>query len=446
MEPGSIFAGFEQYLFSDDETVQSAFSSGLIVLDTNVILNLYKMDATARNAWLAVLEKLADRLWISHQAIVEFWRNRATAAVHPQVAYQTLNKLRGAQKTIVEEYSKWQSSRGIAEGADNPLDALETALDRLTGDIDGFIKERVSHFSADPAQDELVRRLGPILDGRVGAPYDAHQLNAVYQEADERFASKIPPGYMDDGNNPDTAVGKNTDKKYGDYVLWRQTLEHARTTFHQRDDYPVLLLVTADFKEDWWRKVDVSTVEGSASRSSHTRAARYELITEARETAGATLVLRSPSEFLRLAASGVGVDVSQGIIDSTDAASLSEEQSDTDPPAGVVPDRLFVYFDKAEMAEGHDDEEGFRVISGHTRAEATSTTPPGVVRLRQRLLEQGVFVEADAGMWRLTTPYVFSSASAAATVMLARNSNGLTEWRNSQGVTLKELRSQLDMQ
>ncbi|MFD4759474.1 PIN-like domain-containing protein [Streptomyces sp. NPDC058439] len=48
----------------------------MVVLDTNVLLNLYRSNARTRQDTLAVLTRLRDRLWVPHQVLTEFWRNR----------------------------------------------------------------------------------------------------------------------------------------------------------------------------------------------------------------------------------------------------------------------------------------------------------------------------------------------------------------------------------
>ena len=57
-------------------------------LDANVLLNPYKLDADTRDKWLDLLEQLGTNhqsLWISHQAVKEFWNNRTTAAMFTEV-------------------------------------------------------------------------------------------------------------------------------------------------------------------------------------------------------------------------------------------------------------------------------------------------------------------------------------------------------------------------
>ena len=46
------------------------------MLDTNVLLDMYRYSAGTRNDFFALFEKIADRIWIPHQVGLEFSRNR----------------------------------------------------------------------------------------------------------------------------------------------------------------------------------------------------------------------------------------------------------------------------------------------------------------------------------------------------------------------------------
>ena len=98
------------------------------------------------------------------------------------------------------------------------------------------------------------------------------------------------------------------------------------------------------------------------------------------------------------------------------------------------------YFLKGPDAagEGEDRPDGFLVLAGATaRIEATASLSPSFGRLRTRLLASGHLVEQN-GVYELADDYLFKSPSTAAMTLLGRNANGRTEWKDSEGVTLKE--------
>lgn len=225
--------------------------------------------------------------------------------------------------------------------------------------------------------------------------------------------SRITNAYLDDG--------KGTDKKYGNFVLWRQTLDHF-TTLRSGAPGPVaLVLVTADQKDDRWRKTGAQ-VEGEPRR-----AARYELTVEARREAGATLIMLSPTDFRRSAEQSFNIGLSQEIIDSTQATSTSNNSDDSESP--LIEDALHLTLLGTRSAEGFDHDNGILVTSGHIRAVPTSTTPGNVLNYRDTLLENGTFEEVNDDTWKLVQPHLFRSASTAAAVMLGRSANGLDKWK-----------------
>ena len=73
---GDLYAGFESYSTPAQADYEYLFSDGMIVVDANVLLDLYLYHETTRDEFIRVLERLQERLWVPHQAVKEFWRNR----------------------------------------------------------------------------------------------------------------------------------------------------------------------------------------------------------------------------------------------------------------------------------------------------------------------------------------------------------------------------------
>jgi len=79
-----LYDGFEGYRTPTDGHYQEVLTKGLVVPDANVLLNLYRYNAQTQADLFAVLKRLGDRLWVPHQVLVEFWRNRESALRDPQ--------------------------------------------------------------------------------------------------------------------------------------------------------------------------------------------------------------------------------------------------------------------------------------------------------------------------------------------------------------------------
>ena len=62
------------------------------------------------------------------------------------------------------------------------------------------------------------------------------------------------------------------------------------------------------------------------------------------------------------------------------------------------------------------------------------------IKLREKLINEGVLVNKGE-LLEFSDDYIFSSPSTAAVMVMGRNANGLTEWKTSDGKTLKEYES-----
>ena len=73
---GGIYDDFPGFRLPPDQELDEALQAALVVIDANVLLNLYRYNESTRDDLLGVLQKVGDRLWVPHQVMKEFWRNR----------------------------------------------------------------------------------------------------------------------------------------------------------------------------------------------------------------------------------------------------------------------------------------------------------------------------------------------------------------------------------
>jgi hypothetical protein len=108
--------------------------------------------------------------------------------------------------------------------------------------------------------------------------------------------------------------------------------------------------------------------------------------------------------------------------------------------SGTQSEALFL---KAQGADGRGlyTEEGLVVLKGSTgrRENVPSIRGTANERSRERLIESGV-VRAEGDRIVFTKDHVFSSPSKAAVALLGRTANGWSEWKDSEGRTLDQLK------
>lgn len=98
------------------------------------------------------------------------------------------------------------------------------------------------------------------------------------------------------------------------------------------------------------------------------------------------------------------------------------------------------YIKAARGADGQGEptSDGF-VVFKNSKAAATvvNSITPNFIKYRQKLIAEGALVDKGE-YFEFSDDYIFSSPSTAAVMIMGRNANGLTEWKNKEGKTLKE--------
>lgn len=90
-------------------------------------------------------------------------------------------------------------------------------------------------------------------------------------------------------------------------------------------------------------------------------------------------------------------------------------------------------------ASGRVTDEGFVIFANsQARINDTDAIPPYIAEIRRAFIDDGTF-QPDGDHYRIAKDILLTSPSAAAAVVLARSSNGRTNWRNAEGTTLKDL-------
>lgn len=98
---------------------------------------------------------------------------------------------------------------------------------------------------------------------------------------------------------------------------------------------------------------------------------------------------------------------------------------------------LFIKATRGCDASGEQTSEGFLVLKGSKIADSiTPSISKSIKDFRTELINSNVIVD-----YEFKEDYIFSSPSYAATIVMGRSANGLTEWRTIDGKILKNLES-----
>ncbi|PWD97520.1 GIY-YIG nuclease family protein [Marinilabilia rubra] len=99
---------------------------------------------------------------------------------------------------------------------------------------------------------------------------------------------------------------------------------------------------------------------------------------------------------------------------------------------------FFIKAARGADAQGEPSSDGFVVFKNSKAANSTvASMTNNLLNLRQKLIDEKVLI-LNGDILEFPEDFIFSSPSTAASIVLGRNSNGLTEWKLKTGKTLRE--------
>ena len=281
----SMFKGHFQ---ESEATRRDLWKKAIFVFDANVLLNLYRYSDSAQKEFLRILTSIKGRSWLPEQCAYEFLENRISVISGQVRAYADVRK---QLSEVKDTFSRSKGHPFISEEGFNKLESVIENLNKEISDRESNLKEMIGN-------DQILSELAEIFDEQVGERYSNDELSKLFTEGEKRYAERIPPGYKDGKKNPNASSVSERRSNFGDYILWRQTLDMAKGKSES------VIFVTDDQKEDWWQISSGTTV-----------GPRPELIAEFCEETAQKILIYTPDNFLRDAEPNLNQSISDETID-----------------------------------------------------------------------------------------------------------------------------------
>jgi predicted nucleic acid-binding protein len=291
-----------------DSDFSSLWENATFVFDTNFLLDLYRGSRSRTEDFLKILEKIQDRVWLPYQVADEFFNRREEVIDKEKASFQEAKSLLKKWKDDLHSFNALkgkleQSGRIVLSEVESLYDEQTAYFDAVNRVEEAFL-ERIEqltdeHSFLNAEEDSILDRLHVLFNAKIGDPIDEKTLQSRYKEAEDRYKQSKPPGFMDSK--------KDGNRKYGDYLIWREILDFAK-----KESCPIIF-VTGDKKEDWWNK------KKGEITSPHTGLRR-----EFQEDVKQLFWMYQPARFLEIARDRFNVEIDLRSIEETDAISDAE--------------------------------------------------------------------------------------------------------------------------
>lgn len=229
----SKFPGY--YLPTDDE-FKDLWEHGLFVLDTNVLLDIFRYSTETVDALINTIINLKKRVWIPYRVSLEYHKNLN------DVISSQINSYNKTIETL-EEFKKLLDSKRSHPFLDNKLhEEIRVFCEKFDSELSKKKSEVESLITENPIKE----RISDLLDDKVGDCFESSKLDEICAEGAKRYSEKLPPGYLD--------CKKPGIDMYGDLIIWHEIMQKAK-----KEDKNIVL-VTGDVKEDWFLKHSGKTI------------------------------------------------------------------------------------------------------------------------------------------------------------------------------------------
>lgn len=168
---GGLYSGFESFRIPKVEELEQALQMGIVAVDTNVLLNLYRYNKLTVGDLFKIFGKVGNRLFVPHQVVKEFWRNRQTVLASTGAATrEAQGQLQRNAASTADAVKRWAKNVALAdENLTDLLSEVDQLFDNLKRRVDEQLPERIAANS--PTDDDyLLVEIEKMLIGAVGEP------------------------------------------------------------------------------------------------------------------------------------------------------------------------------------------------------------------------------------------------------------------------------------
>lgn len=213
-----------------------------IVLDTNILLNYYRLDSSEKVKFYNILKKLFKYIVIPSTVSIEF-EKQYKDVIYSQKSNLSLNRIK---KPLIElaretnyclkdiEKHNYKNIKEIKLSLTQLYKQTKETYDEITNKYENNLNKFANVIYSDNAFYDFFKSLFVMKGLKHQELYD------LGREAEQKYKTKICPGYKDNG--------KESYRKYNDYYIWWEIKRYSK------ENKKHIVFVTNDLKSDWYKK------------------------------------------------------------------------------------------------------------------------------------------------------------------------------------------------
>ena len=141
---------FKELLKPSEAEEKAIWDNGLIVFDTNILMNLYRFTTDTRDDLLAQMEAYKDQLWLPYQVGWEYFNNRENVISSLTKVYKELSSKLNEDKSKLLKYYDDNYSRHPILKREELAKVFDKAIETITKKLDDWKANTPDYSTTDP--------------------------------------------------------------------------------------------------------------------------------------------------------------------------------------------------------------------------------------------------------------------------------------------------------
>lgn len=242
--------GFEYYYRPNKREVDAILQNGTLFFDTNVLLDVFRVEKKSAQILLKVFDHLKTRVKLPYHVVEEYHKDYLSVLVQQKVYLKNaVNSLKDKEKGMVS----FANGKDYSKLSKYAKTIMRQALEKASRSVEISYKTTIKHLENEIQNDTLINKLAEIFTACVLPSLTQQELETIYSDGVSRYIGEVPPGYKDADkdksgilkNPKGTPIKTDSQNVFGDLVIWNEIIKYVTT--NQTD----VIFVSNDVKEDW---------------------------------------------------------------------------------------------------------------------------------------------------------------------------------------------------
>lgn len=233
----------------------------LIIMDTNVWLDIYKLPPSAIESIVLAINKHKKKFWLPNQVYLEFNRHVKKSRDEALNRYCKIKDIAcelisNTKNKINQEFENLKRNNLLdaVEVQENFNVKISELLSQVKNDLVLLDESYQSDIACISKVDIILNLIEVLRDDSKTTGFSVKELIKIYEEGEIRFKYKVAPGYTDVKKENYENENDFLLRKYGDLIIWKEILKRVEQTNIN------LLFIQNEKKSDWWESHSANSV------------------------------------------------------------------------------------------------------------------------------------------------------------------------------------------